>query len=129
MWTSKLMVDGVWRGDIVPAPDVQAGIAADANAFRARSPLGHEPGRYHLYVSYACPFAHRAILGRLLRGLEGLVGMSVLHPRWNTAQGWSFGSGPMSTPDHVNGCAHLHEIYTLSKPDYTGTRDGPGAVG
>lgn len=78
-----------------------------------------EPGRYHLYVSYACPWAHRAILYRRLKGLEDVVSMSVVHPRMAGPDSWSFGDSPFSTRDHVLGCDHLHEVYTRGDPAAT----------
>jgi len=78
-----------------------------------------EPGRYHLYVSLACPWAHRTVIFRKLKGLERLVGLSVAH--WeNLAAGWSFEPGAGVVPDTVNGARHLHEVYTKARPTYTG---------
>lgn len=124
----KLMIDGRWRGDVAePPPGFDAASSIHAGLFRIGSGLGEpsgappEPGRCHLYVSYACPFAHRTVLARALLGLEELVGMSVLHPRWNTPDGWVFGDTPLSTPDGAgNGFTHLHQAYSASAPDYTG---------
>lgn len=124
----KLMVDGIWCGDVgVPPPGLDAQRAIHAGLFRGR--LSHdnaatypaEPGRYHLYASYACPFAHRALLARTLLGLESDVGLSVLHPVWNTPDGWVFADTPLSTPDLAgNGFTRLHEAYAASAPCYTG---------
>src|SRR5688500_8720050 len=61
-----------------------------------------EAGRYHLYVSYACPWAHRTIITRKLRGLEGVIGMSVVDPHMG-ADGWVFSDAPGAVPDTVNG--------------------------
>ena len=125
----KLMVDGIWRGDVaVPHPDLDAQRAIHAGLFRGRlSRDGAAPfpaergGRYHLYASYACPFAHRTLLARALLDLEGDVGLSVLHPVWNTRDGWVFGDTPFSTPDLAgNGFTHLHQAYAASAPCYTG---------
>ena len=90
----KLMINGIWRGDVEPSlaldpqRTIHAGLFRDRITADGSSGFPPEPGRYHLYASYACPFAHRAILGRALLGLEEAVGMSVLHPTWNTDQGW-----------------------------------------
>ncbi|MDN3556527.1 glutathione S-transferase family protein [Halomonas maura] len=78
-----------------------------------------EPGRYHLYVSYACPWAHRTILYRKLKGLEGVVSMSVLHPRMAGEHSWRFADTPDSTPDHLHGCRYLHEVYRRGDPTAT----------
>jgi putative glutathione S-transferase len=78
-----------------------------------------EPGRYHLYVSYACPWAHRAIIYRSLLGLEDAISMSVVNPI-NLGEGWDFGDYPGATKDEANGAQHLHEVYTRAEPDFTG---------
>lgn len=72
-----------------------------------------EPGRYHLYVSYACPWAHRAIIVRKLKGLEDVIGMTVVDPI-RDARGWAF----TDEPDPLNGFAFLREAYLSSHPDY-----------
>ncbi|RWX74683.1 glutathione S-transferase family protein [Neorhizobium lilium] len=77
-----------------------------------------QPGRYHLYVSLACPWAHRTLIMRNLKGLEDLIGVSVVH--WLMGEdGWTFASGPGVIPDTVNGAEFLHEIYTMSDPACT----------
>jgi len=78
-----------------------------------------EPGRYHLYVSYACPWAHRALIFRKILKLEETIGVSVVHPV-NNVEGWEFSEFPGSTPDEVNGFKFLHQVYTSVEPDYTG---------
>ncbi|MCG5535526.1 glutathione S-transferase family protein [Ectothiorhodospira mobilis] len=78
-----------------------------------------EPGRYHLYVSLACPWAHRTLILRALKGLEDLIGVSVVHPVMPDT-GWHFGAYPGATGDRVNGFEHLHQVYTLADPQYTG---------
>jgi putative glutathione S-transferase len=93
----KLMINGTWRGDIDPAPELDAQRMIHAGAFRDRitadgsSGFAAKAGRYHLYVSYACPFSHRVIMVRALKRLQGVVGLSVAHPLWNTPDGWVFG--------------------------------------
>jgi putative glutathione S-transferase len=77
------------------------------------------PGRYHLYVSLACPWAHRAVIVRRLLGLEGAISMSVVDPV-RDERGWAFREGPGHSPDPVNGFAFLSEAYLRSDPDYTG---------
>jgi glutathionyl-hydroquinone reductase len=78
-----------------------------------------EPGRYHLYVSLACPWAHRTLIFRVLKGLEGVITVSVVNP-YMLEPGWSFDPYPGSTEDAVNGFGYLHQTYTLAVPDYTG---------
>jgi putative glutathione S-transferase len=78
-----------------------------------------EPGRYHLYVSLACPWAHRTLIFRVLKGLETAVSVSVVH--WFMGeQGWTFEDGPGVIPDPVGGVRYLHEVYVRSDPTYTG---------
>jgi putative glutathione S-transferase len=83
-----------------------------ASAFKA------EANRYHLYVSVACPWAHRTLIMRSLKGLEHLIGTSVVH--WLMRDdGWTFEPGPGVVPDTVNGVTKLHELYTLADPECT----------
>lgn len=89
-----------------PGPSGEGGFAA-------------EPGRYHLYVSYACPWAHRTLVFRRLKGLEEMVSLSVVH--WFLgADGWTFEEGEGVEPDEVNHTRLLRDVYILAKPDYTG---------
>ncbi|MGE5240353.1 MAG: glutathione S-transferase family protein [Bacteroidota bacterium] len=78
-----------------------------------------EPGRYHLYVSLACPWAHRAIIYRRLKRLEAAISMSVVDPVMSD-QGWTFTDGDGGTPDSINGFEYLHQAYTRTQPDYSG---------
>jgi putative glutathione S-transferase len=77
------------------------------------------PGRYHLYVSWACPWAHRTIIVRRLKQLEKLIGMTVVDPVRDD-RGWAFGDGPGHTPDPINGFKFLSEAYLLTEPHYHG---------
>jgi putative glutathione S-transferase len=83
-------------------PSGEAGFAAAAD-------------RYHLYVSLACPWAHRTLVFRTLKGLEDLVGVTVVDPDM-LDQGWSFGT----TPEPLNGHRFLREVYTQAKANFTG---------
>jgi putative glutathione S-transferase len=76
-----------------------------------------EPGRHHLYVSYACPWAHRTLIVRLLRGLEDVVGVSAVDPI-RDARGWEFSGGEYV--DAVNGFRYLSEAYAASDPSFDG---------
>jgi glutathionyl-hydroquinone reductase len=78
-----------------------------------------EPGRYHLYVSLACPWAHRAIIVRRLLGLESVVSMSVVDPI-RDERGWAFREGRGHGPDPVCGFEFLSEPYLRTDPSYTG---------
>jgi putative glutathione S-transferase len=78
-----------------------------------------EAGRYHLYVSLACPWAHRTIIMRMLKGLESFVGMTVVDPV-RDAKGWAFGQGPGHDLDTVNGFRLLAEAYAATDPGFSG---------
>jgi putative glutathione S-transferase len=78
-----------------------------------------EAGRYHLYVSLACPWAHRTLIFRKLKTLENVISVAVVEPLLSSA-GWEFGTGPGATLDTVNGKSKLSDIYLLADPHYTG---------
>ena len=78
-----------------------------------------ESGRYHLYVSLACPWAHRSIIARRVLELENVVSMSVVDPIRDEL-GWAFREGPGFTADPVNGFRYLSEAYLATEPNYTG---------
>lgn len=78
-----------------------------------------EPGRYHLYVSLGCPWAHRTVLMRSLKGLQDVIGLSIVDPVISE-QGWKFSERWGSIPDSLYGSTHLWQIYTRAKADYTG---------
>jgi putative glutathione S-transferase len=96
-----------------------------ANAFTNRitadgsSGYKAEPGRYHLYVSLACPWAHRAIIVRRLMGLEDVISMSVVDPI-RDERGWAFRDGPGYSQDPVNDFHFLSEAYLATDPHFTG---------
>jgi len=78
-----------------------------------------QAGRYHLYVSLACPWAHRTLILRRLKGLEDRIGISVVH--WlMREEGWTFADGPGVVPDTVNHARVLHQVYTAADPQYSG---------
>ena len=126
-----LMIDGKWTQQDLVRNDPDGRFVRKASAFRDRitsngapGPDGTggyqaEPGRYHLYVSYACPWAHRTLIVRALKGLEDAISVSIVHPVMGD-DGWAFGSFPGSTPDTVNGSRFLREIYLLAEPAYSG---------
>ncbi len=89
-------------------------VSADGSTgFRA------EPGRYHLYVSLACPWAHRTVIVRHLKGLESEISLSVVDPL-RDERGWRFGDGRGFEPDPVNGFEYLSEAYFASDPSFVG---------
>jgi putative glutathione S-transferase len=96
-----------------------------ASAFRDQvtadgsSGFAAEPGRYHLYVSFACPWAHRAIIFRKLKGLESAIGMTVVDPI-RDARGWAFTEAPGCGPDPINGFRFLSEAYHATDPAFDG---------
>jgi len=78
-----------------------------------------EPGRYHLYVSLACPWAHRTLIVRALKRLDDVISVSVVDPLMGK-DGWAFRTGEGATGDTLYGSAFLHQIYTRADPSYTG---------
>jgi putative glutathione S-transferase len=83
-----------------------------------------EPGRYHLYVSLACPWAHRTLIFRKLKALEGMISLSIVH--WLMGRnGWTFEPGEGVVPDRVNAARYLYEIYAKAAPTYSGRASVP----
>lgn len=78
-----------------------------------------EAGRYHLYVSWACPWAHRTIIVRKLKRLEDMIGMTVVDPI-RDERGWAFRKGPGHSLDPINGFRFLREAYVATDPQYRG---------
>ncbi len=76
-------------------------------------------GRYHLYVSLACPWAHRTLIYRTLKGLEDHISVSIVHPLM-LENGWTFQDGEGVIADTVNRAEFLHQVYSAARPDYTG---------
>ncbi|MCH8466732.1 MAG: glutathione S-transferase family protein [Roseinatronobacter sp.] len=94
-------------------PDGAAGPTAEGG-FKA------EAGRYHLYVSHACPWAHRTLIFRALKGLEPLIDISVVHPDM-LGEGWTFGTEfAGATGDNLYGAQYLRDIYTRANPEISG---------
>ncbi|MGD1015616.1 MAG: glutathione S-transferase family protein [Roseiarcus sp.] len=126
------LVEGQWRSGPGPAThDASGQFVRKPTTFRswitpdgAPGPSGEggfraEAGRYHLYISYACPWAHRTLIFRQLKGLEDMVGLSVVN--WLLGDdGWTFAPGPRVIPDEINHSRALYEIYVKAKPDYSG---------
>ena len=93
-------------------------VTADGSALPGKKAFKAERDRYHLYVSLACPWAHRALILRSLKGLEEAIGLSVVH--WLMGEeGWTFEPGPGVVPDTVNGQYTLHGVYTSADPACT----------
>jgi putative glutathione S-transferase len=112
---------GVWRTDPPGGATVGGAFVRRESQFRDRvtadgsSGYRAEAGRYHLYVSAACPWAHRTVIFRTLKRLEGAISMTVVDPVMGE-DGWGFGQDP----DPLTGARYLREIYAKAKPDYTG---------
>lgn len=125
------LVDGKWQTAPVIPKGEGGHFQRTESSFRnwitpdgAAGPSGEggftaEPDRYHLYVSLACPWAHRATVMRRLKGLESMIGLSVTH--WFMGdQGWTFAPGPCVTGDPLLGANLLHQIYSTADPRFTG---------
>ena len=113
------MATGVWITD--------EGIAAKPSGHWDRAPsvlrdrvgtpaFPAEAGRYRLYAAWNCPWAHRALLGRVVKGLEDVIAVSFVAPA-RTDQGWVFDA---DHPDDLHGASVLHELYARAVPDYSG---------
>jgi len=127
-----MLVEGKWSSDWHPvqATDKQGGFVRQTSGFRdfissdGSTAFAAEPDRYHLYVALICPWASRALIARKLKGLEALIGVTVVEPQLG-AQGWRFSNFPGAQPDPLNNAQYLHEIYTRVAPDYTGRATVP----
>jgi putative glutathione S-transferase len=121
------LVDGVWQDDTPALRGKGDRFVRKQAKFRnwitpdgAPGPSGTggfkpEPDRYHLYISHACPWAHRTLIMRRLKGLEEIVSLSITDPLMDD-EGWFFSDAPGAIPDFVNGATRLYEIYLKSDP-------------
>jgi putative glutathione S-transferase len=135
-----LLVDGVWQHD---SSGKEFGARTEGGQFIRRPTVFHnyvtadgrpgptgiggfaaERGRYHLYVSLACPWAHRTLIFRKLKKLEDVISVSVTEALLGK-KGWEFGTEPGATLDTVNGKPTLAEIYVLADPRYSGRASVP----
>jgi putative glutathione S-transferase len=120
-----LLVDGEWKDRWYDTKSTGGRFVRKSAQFRDRvtadgsSGFKAESGRYHLYVSYACPWAHRTLIYRKLKGLEEHVSVSVVNPLM-LEHGWTFDPADGVVPDPINIAQNLHQIYTAAKPDYSG---------
>lgn len=127
-----LLVEGKWQDKWYDTGKTGGRFVRQDAAFRnwitsdgSAGPTGEEgfkaeAGRYHLYVSLACPWAHRTLIFRKLKRLEDKISITIVDPLM-LEEGWTItGNFPGTLPDTVNGKTRLHEIYSLAKPDYTG---------
>jgi putative glutathione S-transferase len=125
------LVEGEWQDVWYDTKSTKGKFVRQSSAFRnwitadgTAGPSGEggfkaEPDRFHLYVSLACPWAHRTLIFRMLKGLEDTISVSVVNA-YMGPEGWTFKPGDGVIPDTINGVSCLHEIYTLADPAYTG---------
>lgn len=125
------LVEGKWQDVWYDTKSTKGKFVRQSAAHRHWITASGEPGpsgeggfkaevdRYHLYVSLACPWAHRTLIFRKLKGLEEMISVSVVNADMG-AEGWTFEPGKGVIPDSVNNASRLHEIYTLADPHYSG---------
>ncbi|MEL0659567.1 glutathione S-transferase family protein [Psychromonas arctica] len=126
-----LLVDGQWHNQWYDTKSSNGKFVRSEAQFRnwitadgQAGPTGKagfkaEAGRYHLYVSLACPWAHRTLIFRELKGLQSMIDISVVNSLM-AEQGWTFKPGPGVIKDTVNHVSLVHELYTLADPTYSG---------
>jgi len=133
-----LLIDGVWHDQWYDTKKHGGRFVRSESQFRnwvtpdgSPGPSGEggfpaAAGRYHLYVSLACPWAHRALVFRKLKGLEDAIGVSVVHP-YMLENGWEYSTDVSDdlhrfegTGDRINGFHYHHQLYTHADPAYTG---------
>ena len=126
-----LLVDGVWQDQWYETSNTGGRFVRKDSQYRnwvtadgSAGPTGKggfkaEAGRYHLYVSLACPWAHRTLIFRKIKGLEAAISISVVH--WlMRADGWTFADGEGVVPDTINGAKRLYEVYQKADATYSG---------
>ncbi|SUD90673.1 glutathione S-transferase family protein [Psychrobacter phenylpyruvicus] len=126
-----LLIDGKWHDQWYDTEANEGRFERDISRFRnwvtadgSAGPSGSdgfraEPNRYHLYVSLACPWAHRTLIYRKLKGLEDLISLSVVNPYMHE-NGWTFAEGEGVIPDPIHNAKYMYEVYTAAKSDYSG---------
>jgi putative glutathione S-transferase len=126
-----LLVDGQWQDKWYDTKTSEGRFEREDAGFRnwviadgSAGPSGiggfkAEANRYHLYVSLACPWAHRTTIYRKLKGLEDMISLSVVHPFMGD-KGWTFAEGAGVIADPIVKADYLYEVYIAAKPDYTG---------
>ena len=126
-----LLVDGEWRDQWYDTKATGGRFKRDISRFRnwvtadgRAGPTGAsgfeaQPDRYHLYVSYACPWAHRTLIFRKLKGLEDMIPLSVVH--WYMVEnGWTFSDGDGVIPDPIHDADYMYQVYQAADASYTG---------
>lgn len=126
-----LLVDGQWQDKWYDTEKTGGRFVRKDSQFRnwitadgSAGPTGDggfkaEKGRYHLYVSLACPWAHRTLIMRALKGLEDFISLSVVNPQM-LENGWTFEDGPGVIKDSVNNAHYLYEVYKAADDNYSG---------
>lgn len=132
-----LLVEGQWRTDWYDTKSSNGKFVRKASSFRnwvtkdgaagpdspdgvpSKAGFKAEAGRYHLYISLACPWAHRTLIFRKIKGLEQMVSLSVVNAFMGD-DGWTFLPGEGVIDDSVNNTQYVHELYTLAQSDYSG---------
>jgi putative glutathione S-transferase len=120
-----LLVEGKWQDKWYDTKSTGGRFVRKDSQFRdwitadGSSGFKAEPGRYHLYVSLACPWAHRTLILRKIKKLENIISLSIVDPLMEE-NGWEFSDYEGSIPDIINRSDYLHQIYTTSKPEFTG---------
>ncbi len=113
-WVSKREQEDSKGRFLRPSTTFRDRITADGSSgFKA------EAGRYHLYISWACPWANRTAILRTLKGLEDVISLSVVDPVMGD-EGWVFSNYPGAIPDTVNGTQYVRDVYLKAEPNYTG---------
>lgn len=131
-----VLVDGIWKDEWYDTQSTGGRFVREASQYRnwittdgRPGPTGEggfaaEPGRYHLYVAYACPWAHRTLIMRALKGLESAISLSVTH--WHMGEnGWTFAPGPGVVPDPVHNADYLYQVYLADNPRASGHATTP----
>ncbi len=126
-----LLQDGIWQDQEYDTKSSKGRFVRKQSRFRnwitadgSAGPTGEggftaEAGRYHLYVSHACPWAHRTLIFRVLKGLEGKISLSVVN--WFMGKdGWTFEESDGVIPDSVNTAKFFYQVYTAAQADYSG---------
>jgi len=117
-----LLIDGKWHDRWYDTENNQGEFKREQSQFRGQigsDEFPAEADRYHLYVSLACPWAHRALIFRRLKKLESLISVSVVSPIM-LEHGWTFDIDQGSSGDPLHNAKYLHELYTRNQHDYSG---------
>lgn len=116
-----LLIDGIWRDAWYDTTSTGGRFVRKESQYRSGldGRFKAEPGRYHIYAGYACPWAHRVLIMRALKGLEDIISLSMVNAHM-AENGWTFLPGEGVVPDDVNGAHYLYEVYLAADAGYTG---------